>query len=55
MTARDPMGFDKPPFSLPPEVRDGEPESLVDSWPFLACLALIVCAILWARSQGWIA
>jgi len=29
-----------------------EPSSLVDSWPFLVCLALIACAILWARSQG---
>ena len=62
----DKPGHKAPPRRLPKAVRKalrdyrrkvipmaGEPRSLIDSWPFIVCLTLIACAILWARSQGW--
>lgn len=40
--------------SRPAEPPQGEPKSLIDSWPFLAGLAVVVCSLLWAASQGWL-
>jgi hypothetical protein len=46
-------GEHEPPFNLP-RVQDGEPRSVLDSWPFWICAPVIVCAIYVARAWGWI-
>jgi hypothetical protein len=31
-----------------------EPRSLIDSWPFLLSFGVVVLALVWAASQGWL-
>lgn len=38
----------------PGDVRDGEPRSLIDSWPFLVCGIVIAACLLAARAWGWV-
>lgn len=54
MSARDPMGFDKPPFSLPPEVAHHEPDSWWEAWPWLLCGVVVVSLLVWASAWGYV-
>ena len=47
---------DEVPFNLPAANDEpaNEPDGLIDSWPFLACFAVIVGCVYVARSFGWL-
>lgn len=44
------------PFNLPAANDEpaNEPDGLIDSWPFMACFAVIVGCVYVARAFGWL-
>ena len=55
MTARDPIGFDEPPFTLPPEPQRSRAWDYPLTWIVLIALGMAAGFVFTLAVAGWLA